>query len=309
MTCHDWDIQRKSHRDVRNIRSKKVQAGIKSADLVLVTSLEIDDLGEDENVPQARRQMDGVLNDLRRGFRVLAKQGVTSIILAADHGHWFAEEVTDEMKIDSPGGDTADLHRRAWVGVGGSADKSFMRASLPSLGVGSDLDIATPWIFGIFKLKGAGTTYFHGGLSPQELIIPVVSMTPTAQGLAGPPTGIDWKLSIGTPKLTTRFLSVQVGGVQIGSLFGLEPSKVRVEIRAKGKCISRPVSASYGFEDATGEVQLRVAEDSPNTIESNTIAVMLVEDVTQKTVSVVLLDATSGAELATLDKLENAISM
>ena len=46
----------------------------------------------------------------------------------------------------------------------------------------SDLDIATPWTFACFKSKGGARAYFHGGLSPQELIIPVVAMTPTAPG-------------------------------------------------------------------------------------------------------------------------------
>ena len=78
-------------------------------------------------------------------------------------------------------------------------------------------------------------------------------------------------------------------------LFELEPPKVRVELRAKGKCVSQPVSASYGFEDATGEVKLKVAEDNPKVIEPNTVTLMIVEEITQKTVGVHLLDATSGS--------------
>jgi hypothetical protein len=69
-------------------------------------------------------------------------------------------------------------------------------------------------------------------------------MSPKAQALKGPPTSIAWTLTTGTPKLTTRFFSVQVAGSGTG-LFELEPPKVRVEIRAKGKSVSRPVSASY----------------------------------------------------------------
>jgi len=288
--------------------SKKVRDGIAGAQLVLITSQEIDELCEQDNIAQARRQMDGVLNDLRRGFRVLSDLGVKHIVLAADHGHLFGEEVSDDMKIEAPGGDTADLHRRVWVGQGGNAASSYLRTSLASLGMPSDLDIATPWTFACFKSKGGARAYFHGGLSPQELIIPVVAMTPTAQALAGPPTGIDWKLTLGSPKLTTRFFSVQVSGAGTG-LFELEPPKVRVEIRAKGKCVSIPVSASYGYENATGEVSLKLAEDDPKKIEPNTVTVMLVEEVMQKTVSVALLDASSGAELKSLDKIEVAISL
>jgi len=288
--------------------SKKIRDGIAGAQLVLITSQEIDELCEQDNIAQARRQMDGVLNDLRRGFRVLSDLGVKHIVLAADHGHLFGEEVSDDMKIEAPGGDTADLHRRVWIGQGGSAASSYLRAPLASLGMQSDLDIATPWTFACFKSKGGARAYFHGGLSPQELIIPVVAMTPTAQALAGPPTGIEWKLALGSPKLTTRFFSVQVGGAGTG-LFELEPPKVRVEIRAKGKCVSIPVSASYGYENATGEVSLKLADDDPKKIEPNTVTVMLVEEVTQKTVSVALLDASSGAELKSVDKIDVAISL
>jgi len=69
------------------------------------------------------------------------------------------------------------------------------------------------------------------------------------------------------------------------------------------------VSASYGFEDATGEVTLKLAASDPKKLEPNTITVMLTEELTQKTVGIYLLDATTGAELASLDKIEVAISM
>jgi hypothetical protein len=287
--------------------SKKIRDGIQDAQLVLVTSQEIDELCEQDNIVQARRQMDGILNDLRRGVRILSDMGITSIILTADHGHLFAEELSEDMKIDAPGGETADLHRRVWIGVGGTSEPSYLRTSLTSLGVDSDLDIATPWTFACFKAKGGARAYFHGGLSPQELIIPVVVMAPTAHALAGPPTNIAWTLKPGSPKLTTRFFSVQIDGMGTG-LFEFAPPKVRVEMRVRGRCISQPVSASYGFEDATGEVHLTVMEPDPRQIAMNTIAVMLLEEITEKTVSVVLLDATSGAELARLDKIEVAIA-
>ena len=284
--------------------SKKVRDAIQGADLILITSQEIDELCEADNITQARRQMDGVLNDLRRGFRVLADLGINRIILAADHGHLFGEEIGEDMKIEAPGGETADLHRRVWVGVGGTSEPSYLRTSLKSLGIESDLDLATPWTLACFKSKGGARAYFHGGLSPQELIIPVVVMTTTAQALSKPPTGIQWTMTTGSKKLSTRFFSVQVSG-QSSGLFTLEPPRVRVEVRAKGKCVSVPVSASYGFEEATGDVQLRASATDPRQIEPDTVTLMVeVEEITQKTVGVSLLDATSGTELAVMDKIE-----
>jgi hypothetical protein len=86
---------------------------------------------------------------------------------------------------------------------------------------------------------------------------------------------------------------------------------VRVELRSKGKSVSTPVSASYGFEEATGDVTLKFAEDDNRKIEPNTVTVMVTldEEAPPKTVGLVLLDATTGAELATLDRIEVAISL
>jgi len=288
--------------------SKRVRDAVDAADLVLVTSQEIDELCEKDNITQARRQMDGVLNDLRRCFRVLGELGVKRIVLAADHGHLFTEEVSDDMKIDAPGGETVDLHRRVWVGHGGACEASYFRASLTSLGVNSEYDIATPRSLACFKAKGGARAYFHGGLSPQEIIIPAAVMVPKVEALAAAPTGVDWCLTPGTTKLTTRFFSVQVTGTATG-LFDFEAPTVRVEVRAKGKCVSRPVSASYGFEDATGEVALRKDARNQRSIEPNTVAVMLVEEIDQKTVGIHLVDAARGVELTRLEKLEVAISL
>lgn len=288
---------------------KKIKDGIQNNQLILITSQEIDELGEADNMAQARLQIDGVLSHLRRGVRVLADHGIKTIVLVADHGHLFADEIGEDMKIEAPGGKVEDLHRRVWVGVGGTSEPSYLRTPLSSLGVDSEYDLATPWTFAVFKSKGGGRAYFHGGLSPQELIVPVVVMHSSAKTSASS-TGIQWTLTPGTAKLTTRFFSVQIAGSQSeSSLFGFEPPKVRIELRANKKCVSMPVSASYGFEDATGEVKLKIFESDNKRIEPNTVTVMLSEEIAQKSVGVYLLDAITGAELAAPLTVDVAISM
>ena len=141
------------------------------------------------------------------------------------------------------------------------------------------------------------------------MIVPVVVLHSTAKPSV-PTSGIQWTLTPGTAKLTTRFFSVQITGTQReASLFGFEPPKVRIELRTNKKCVSVPVSASYGFEDATGEVKLKIAESDNKRIEPNTVTLMLSEDITQKTIGVYLLDATTGVELAAPLTVEVAISL
>ena len=66
--------------------TKKVRDGIQSAQLVLVTSQEIDEFGE-KDTKLARMLMDTMLDQLRRCVRILRDAGIKTIIIAADHGH------------------------------------------------------------------------------------------------------------------------------------------------------------------------------------------------------------------------------
>ena len=234
---------------------KAVRDAIKTADLILVTSQEIDELCEGDNVHLARRIMDDMLLELRRVFRILRDQGVKTIICTADHGYLFGEEVGVDMKIDPPGGNTVDLHRRVWVGQGGAANEATLRAPLGKFGWETDFEISTPWNFACFKVKGGTSAYFHGGLSPQELFIPVLTIKATKKETAGVGNYV-WKLTPGTPKISTRFYSVQISG-ELSGLFEATPSKVRVEIRSATDNLATAISASYGFAEATGDVQLR----------------------------------------------------
>jgi hypothetical protein len=290
--------------------SKKVRDTVANASLVLITSQEIDTLCEEDNIHLARRLMDQMLLELSRCFRVLAELGMDAIVLSADHGYLFGEELGSEMKIESPGGETISLHRRVWVGKGGRQDDAFLRANLSDLGIAGDLEIAVPWGFGSFKSPGGASAYFHGGLSPQEVVVPLAILIPKSVK-AQPEAGtIRWVLTPGSSKLTTRFFSVQVAGSF--ELFAPMPPKVRVELREKEKgkesVLSIPVSASYGFDSATGDVQLRMQEGS-NALESVSITLQVHQEPLQKVVSVHLIDAATGVEFARLDTIEVAISI
>jgi hypothetical protein len=287
---------------------KKVEESIRNAGLILMTSQEIDELCEGDNVPFARSRMDSILHDLHRAFRALSSLGVQRFIVAADHGYIFGEDLDESMKVDPPRGETIDLHRRVWVGRGGEASDSFMRAKLSEFSPGSDLEIATPWGFGGFRVAGGAKAFFHGGLSLQELIIPVLTLTPLKTGAAEAHTEFEWTLVPGSQKISTRFFSVQVKGAA-AHLFESSPPKVRIEVRSAGKVISTPVSASYGFEEATSDVQLRSAEAESRTVEPNTITMLITGDIQRGTASVHLLDAASGVELGRLAKIEIAISI
>ena len=284
--------------------SSKVEKGIRSANLILVTSQEIDESGETDR-QSARRNMDEVLYDLQRALRMLVKYGVETIILTADHGHLFIESTASDMKIGAPGGDTINLHRRAWVGRGGAANPAYLRANLSEFGVGSDLELAVPYNFAVFVAQGGANSYFHGGLSPQELIIPVVTLM-SKRKTTKLRDEIIWELIPGSQKIS-RFFSVQVKG-RSDRNWPVTPA-IRLEIRIGNQVVSTPVSASYGFEESTGNVQLKLDETNPQAIDPNSVTLMINGEDLQNYGDIILVDAVSGVKLASLDKLEFAIFM
>lgn len=287
---------------------RKVEESVRQAQLILLTSQEIDALCEGDNVPLARRTMDEILHQLHRAFRVLASLGVERFIVAADHGYIFGDELDESMKVDAPRGETVDLHRRVWVGRGGNADDAFLRARLADFNLGADLELATPWGFGAFKAKGGAKAFFHGGLSLQELIIPIITLVPLKQPTPSSGASFEWTLLPGSEKISTRFFSVQIKA-STSNLLDLAPPKIRLEIRMAGKVLSTPVSASYGFEDGTGNVQLKLVEDNRRAVDPNTVTLFIQEDTSRGMASVHLLDSGTGVELGRLERIELNISI
>ena len=289
---------------------KGAKTKVEAADLVFVTSGEIDEQGELGNVSTARRFMDDVLSTLPRAVKTLAGLGCDTVVIAADHGYLFGDELSSDTKIDPPGGDTKDLHRRVWVGVGGADEPSFLRVPLSRMGPDAeDLDVAVPWGFGAFKSPGGSAAYFHGGMSPQEMTIPVLSLKLKATTDDDTDSGIDWELSLNSKKISTRFVSVRVGGRPAGRLAFTLP-RVRAEVRVGGKVVSEPVSATYDFSDTALDVGLRLAGGE---IEANTVTLMIDSDAHPEarsgTASVHLLDATTGVGLTSTDGVEIDISV
>jgi hypothetical protein len=281
---------------------------IRSAPVVVVTATEeIDGLCE-SNPALARRMLDDVLNQLRRGIRSLFGLGVQTVIVSADHGYLFGEKLSSGQAMDPPGGKTALLKRRVWVGQGGADVPGCLRAPLSAFGLGGELEIVVPWNLSCFKAPGGAVEYFHGGLSLPEMVIPVLTVR---AGAAPPPAAagqLTWKLTMGSRTISTRFVSVTVEGSS-AELLPVEPPTVRVEVRAGEQAISAPVSASYGFQEATRDVRLALETAVPPTVAGNTITLMITDTPAADEVTVHLLDATTGISLARLEHVPFSIAL
>ncbi len=283
--------------EVLTLRPDTLRKRLVGKTLALVRSQEIDEFGEQGNLYQARRTMTEVIGDVKKAVNLLCSAGVGRFVVAADHGHLLLEDLTEDQKIDPPGGETVSLHRRCWVGRGGATAPGLLRLKAADMGMGGDLELAFPRGLGAFKAGGA-TSYFHGGLSLQELVVPVLSFTLLApRGVNKEKTGF----SLGFPqgKITNRVFTLTARFEHYQhSLLDDSPAsavrRVRCDAWDGKRGVAVALSALAGFDASTAEITLQAGQD-------NTVTLLMEPDIEgEGTVRLRLLDAETGAELSAL---------
>ena len=198
--------------------------------------------------------MEGVVEQVARCLQKLASVGLQNAIVTADHGHlFFATERETSMRIESPGGDEVDLHRRCWVGRGGATPPGTVRVSGAKLGYTTDLDIVLPASASVFK-AGGDLAYHHGGASLQELVIPV--LTVRTKAVTARPEKQALSVKPGFEAVTNRIFSVEIGlGGTTGNLFQ-EARKVRpLAIHENRQVAAAKMTATGQIEDGIVTVE------------------------------------------------------
>jgi PglZ domain-containing protein len=275
--------------ELLSLQPSRLAKKINGAQVIVVRSQEIDHAGETGFTFQARQVMDTVIDNLARAIRKLAAAGVEQAVVTADHGHLFFPSDRDEsMRIDSPGGDEVDLHRRCWIGRGGATPAGCVRVNAAALGYDSDLDFVFPLGSGVFK-AGGDLAFHHGGPSLQELVIPVLTVRmKTARpdrSSAGPVT------ATGLPHaVTNRIFSVTIQlDAKTLSLFSRE-LVVRPLLISSGKQVGGVgMAIEADLDRATGCVKLQPGK--PVTV------AFLLSDESIASLRIVVQDPTSDAEL------------
>jgi hypothetical protein len=235
---------------------RELKRALNGVDLLLVRSQELDSAGESGMLNAAWSQFNAVLEMLRNLVARLGQAGVHRIVITADHGFvTLSRGLGPDRAIDPPPGGIGELHRRGWVGKGASTTPSTLRVSLASTGIPSDLDIIVPRGLAVFR-AGGSKQFFHGGLSPQELLIPVIVVDTEP---APAPKELQVDVTIAGGRITTGAFAASVGFT--GNLFTTEIT-VRVLAQGPGKGAVARVVSGDGFDPTTGAVTLK-ADGTP----------------------------------------------
>ena len=269
--------------EVQTLSKAKLAKRLGTAERVIVRSQEIDFFGEGGF--QARTVMDTVIENLARAVRKLASVGIERAVITADHGHLYSSEDRDEsMRIDAPGGETIELHRRCWIGRGGATPASCVRVPARSLGNDTDLDFVFPVGIGVFR-AGGDLAFHHGGPSLQELVVPVITVR---SGRAGAETGHGATLSVTDvpAAITNRIFSAKLSLASLAS----DTVPVRPVLIAEDSQVGAVgMAVGADFDRATGTVFV-----APGT---EVIVGFVLDDDEVSSVKIVVLDPATDAEL------------
>ena len=290
------------------LKDKKIINSLANAKLAVITATdEIDGLWESQ--PEiARRLHDDVFNQLRRCVRNLLNVNYQTVIITSDHGFIAGDNLMVGTPMDPPGGETVDLHRRVWIGHGGANASTCLRKPVSAFGIGGDLELVTPIGLGCFKAPGGSTQYFHGGMSLQEIIIPILSVRPSKNFLSSnKEPAFDWEIALGSKQISTRFCSVTING-NATELFATPP-KIRVELKSGNLVFSTPVAATYGFDETTKDVKIKMEERSTRLI-PNTVT-LFIDDIPAGTTKadLDLINSETGLALARVTDIAIAFAL
>lgn len=264
---------------------------VSDAPLVVVRSQEIDLAGEAGN-DFARHVMDTVIGNLARAVRKLADAGIEAFVLAADHGHQYAQRKGEEMRTDAPKGDTVDLHRRCWAGRGGETPTGTVRVDGSELGYETDLSFVFPTGLGVFK-AGGGLSYHHGGLSLQEMVIPVVSFRAQRDAQLAPGSHTVDLIQV-PDAVTNRIFSVDL--VAMGDVLTTEPLRIRILLLAGEEQVGDArMAVGASLDPETGIVELEAGSKA-------NVGMMLSSENTDG-LRIVVQDASSDVVLASSDQI------
>lgn len=276
-----------THSRVLQDKPGELKKRVAGKGLVVVRSTDIDQMGESGDDLLARQAMETVIGNLARAARKLAAAGIEQFVITADHGHLFGLRKGDEMKIDAPGGETIDLHRRCWMGRGGTTSPATRRVQAMELGYNSDLEFVFPAGLGVFK-AGGDLSFHHGSTSLQELVIPVLSFRLPASSAEVRVGGVTVELVALPEKVTNR---VFVVGLRVEGLLATEPVELRVVLTSEKDHVGQ-VDMAIGCTLDRAANLLRIEPGK-----TAQLGMTLMDDMVES-LQIIVLDPASGAQLA-----------
>lgn len=229
-----------------------------SVDLLIVRSNDIDEQYESSGDPGTALQViQRSLRDVLASLARLRSLGFEDVYIATDHGFVLHHDDGIGDACKKPQGEWVGLHDRILLGAG-SADDFNSVIPAKHLGISGDFaDAAFPKALVPYK---AGISYFHGGASLQELIVPMLHLKLEMESEeTADSVQVLLKYKNDSKHITTRLPFISLSAEAEGLFNESDSIRVRVQAHASDEAVvGEPLSGKH--VDTLGIISLNYGE-------------------------------------------------
>jgi len=232
-------------------------------DLLVLRSVEID--SHFENHPDtAPTEITNALKRIRVAIHKLKDRGFREVVIATDHGFFMNTHAGAGDVCAKPAGSWLGIHDRCALGDG-IGDNNHLVVAADKVGIrGEFTKFAAPYSLAAYR---SGLLYYHGGISLQECIVPVITMQLDASNQPAPhKASVTMSYKNGAKTITTRLPVIDLA-IQSFDIFSLENDfEILLEAHDnKGKVVGE-AKAGGAVNPATGTLPLKSGEKVQVTI-------------------------------------------
>lgn len=241
--------------DLSDAPLERVRTRIKTSRLIVVHGREIDDAGEANFGLSVFEQ---TLRQLRAACLHLQAAGVRGFVFTADHGFMLVDPTVELVSL----GAKTEPSRRHGVSPDARGDGDLCSVAFSALGYeGATGHLLLREDTALFDTGGAAASFAHGGNSPQERIIPVLTVqrrrggaaSRTAYRIEAQPS----PAAPGPPRLRLRVVPVPAAVGENEALAFFAPVTIGLALRAAGRDDVRvTVKEVVGAEPDGGRVMV-----------------------------------------------------
>ncbi len=181
---------------------------VKQHDLIYIYHNRIDKTGddkisEDKVFEAAQQEIDFLIDVVRK----IASMNGYNMVITADHGFIYQHNVLEEsdFAVTEFSGEIWKESRRFVIGKNLKGDASTRHFQAADLGLAGEAEFLIPKSINRLRIKGSGSRFIHGGMSPQEMVVPLIKVAYKRKDTT---TMVGVDIIKTTDKITTNILAV-----------------------------------------------------------------------------------------------------
>ncbi len=202
----------KHAKDIINLRTTDVKDLVRNNDLIYIYHNVIDAAGDTTNSEDTVfKAVSDAIKELNNLVKKLTSGNINHILITSDHGFIYQNRKLDDSEYlgEAAQGDEINYtDRRFVIGKGLIETHNFKKFKAEEIGLEGDEEFLFPKSINRLRKSGAGSQYVHGGLSLQEIVLPVLKINKGRESDTNP---VEISILVGASRtITTSQLSIKL---------------------------------------------------------------------------------------------------